>query len=133
VECLGCHVPTLGEQVNEALSWVSGNYVAPLQERKLKNLVEARGLKADDFCLNDSCHHVSSKDNTPINSREDLVAATSENSRNPHLSQHETLACDQCHKAHRASVIYCSQCHNDAPLPDGWLTYAQSTKLDKPA
>ena len=31
--CMGCHVPTLSEQITEGINWVTGNYVYPLEER----------------------------------------------------------------------------------------------------
>ena len=131
VDCLGCHVPTLGEQISEGISWVTGNYQFPLAERTTSDLVQARGLQADEFCLNSNCHHVTA-DGTPINTREDLIAATANYARNPHVPQHQTLACSDCHKAHRASINACSQCHNDAPIPTGWLTVSQANRLNNP-
>ena len=44
--CMGCHVPTLSEQISEGISWVTGNYVYPLEERGVDDLTEARGLEA---------------------------------------------------------------------------------------
>ena len=132
VDCLGCHVPTLQEQVAEGLNWVSGNYVYPLEERSLKRLVEARGAASDEFCLNDSCHHVTDS-GTPIKTRADLLAATKDlsSTRNPHEPHHGEKECSDCHKAHRASVSLCSQCHAEAPIPDGWLKWADANKLGK--
>lgn len=128
--CLSCHVPTIGEQIGEAVSWVSGNYevietqtgmlVPP--EKDLEQLTAARGIPADEFCLNESCHNMT---------RDDLIEATSEYERNPHKAQHQVNQCSTCHKAHRASVNMCSQCHSDVPIPDGWLTVAESDKLKK--
>ncbi len=119
--CMNCHVPTLSEQVGEGISWVTGNYVYPLEERSLDDLVAARGLEnSDEFCLNESCHNMT---------RDDLVQATSDMKRNPHVAQHGKVACSECHKAHRASVNYCSGCHSDADIPAGWLTTTESKKL----
>ncbi|WP_314039437.1 cytochrome c3 family protein [Slackia exigua] len=47
-------------------------------------------------------------------------------SRNPHVAQHEQAECSDCHKAHRASSNACSECHNDTPIPDGWVTASKS-------
>ena len=52
--------------------------------------------------------------------RDDLIQATADMERNPHVPQHGENQCSDCHKAHRASVNMCSQCHNDAPIPEGW-------------
>jgi hypothetical protein len=132
VSCLGCHEPTIGEQVNEGLAWVGGKYQYPLAERSLKGLVQAHdGRVADDFCLNDGCHHVASEDGSPLDSRLTLEAATEQLGRNPHEPYHGAVGCGDCHKAHRASVNFCSQCHSDSPLPDGWLSYAESNQIKK--
>ncbi|MGI6105343.1 MAG: cytochrome c3 family protein [Raoultibacter sp.] len=129
VDCLACHVPTIGEQLSEGMHWVSGDFTDPLEESTMADLTEARGIDDDEFCLNDSCHHVTD-DGKAITSREDLKAIYDDIERNPHKDQHGEIACGECHKAHRASVNYCSQCHSDALLPDGWLTVAKAKKLD---
>ena len=49
--CMGCHVPTIGEQLTEGMNWVTGNYINPLEERDLDELVEARGLGDSDEIL----------------------------------------------------------------------------------
>ena len=126
--CLGCHVPTLSEQIGEGMSWITGSYevlntqtgqqVVP--EKSLEDLVEARGIASDEFCLNEACHNMT---------REDLADATSDMKRNPHIGQHGKVECSECHKAHRASVMYCSSCHSDAEVPEGWLTVAEAKKL----
>ncbi len=126
--CVGCHVPTLGEQVSEGLSWISGNYTVVdnktfgvvLEEKGLEQLVAARGIASDEFCLNKACHNMT---------REDLVAATSSLAFNPHDKHHGERACSDCHKAHRASVYVCTECHSNTKLSEGWLTAAQASKL----
>ena len=128
--CLTCHVPTLSEQIGEGMSWITGSYevlntqtgqqVVP--EKSLEDLVAARGIEADQFCLNESCHNMT---------RDDLIQATADMERNPHVPQHGENQCSDCHKAHRASVNMCSQCHNDAPIPEGWISAADNTALEK--
>jgi len=125
VDCLGCHSPTIGEQVSEGMKWITGNYSIPLKQYKLNELVVARGLSSGDaFCLNEICHHLAD-DGSTITSREELITATSHLSRNVHLGQHGTNQCDTCHKSHSASTVLCTQCHLDVVLPEGWLTDAQ--------
>lgn len=118
--CLSCHVPTLGEQMAEGASWVTGGYGFPLQEATLEDLTAARGMEPDSFCLNESCHNLT---------REDLANATGDTQRNPHLSYHGDISCDSCHKAHRASVNYCTSCHADAETPTGWITAKEDAVL----
>lgn len=127
--CMGCHVPTLGEQVSEGASWILGNYYDPLTERDSAQLTEARGVDNDKFCMNDSCH--TNADGTPM-TRDDLIALTSDREFNPHVSQHSERQCTDCHKAHRASVMVCAQCHSDAEVPEGWITPAQEAQLMQP-
>lgn len=137
--CLGCHVPTLGEQITEGMNWVSGNYEVAgenkigqtiLEDRDLGDLVEARGLAEDEFCMNSDCHHVAA-DGTEIVDRASLEAATADldATYNPHKAQHGEYACSQCHKAHSQSVNACTQCHSSAPVPEGWLTASEAKKL----
>ncbi len=119
--CLDCHVPTLGEQISEGANWVVGNYYFPLWERTSEELVAARGLDdPDQFCLNEGCHNMT---------REELEAKTSDREFNPHTPQHGVAECTDCHKAHRASVLTCTQCHDEAEVPAGWLTYDEEQDI----
>ena len=98
----------------------NATYGMVLEERGLDQLTEARGISKDEFCLNAACHDLT---------RADLKAKTADRTINPHDDHHGKQDCSNCHKAHRASVLQCSKCHNDAVLPDGWITPAQSDKL----
>jgi len=120
--CLDCHVPTIKEQLYEGMKWIAGNYANPLIERTLSDLVKARGIPNDEFCLNSGCHHVDA-DGAPLETREDLVISSAYLKRPVHTPQHAVFKCSACHKAHRASVIYCSKCHDDAEFPAGWRPY----------
>lgn len=136
--CLSCHTPVLTEQVTEGANWLTGNYYVAgenkagdtvLQSRSLKDLTEASGTASEEFCLRSGCHVNA---DGSVMTRDDLVAATADLSetRNPHLSQHGDIDCGQCHKAHSQSVNYCSDCHDDAPIPDGWLTAEQAKETE---
>lgn len=120
IACIGCHIPTIEEQVTEGLHWISGDYEYPLNERSLSQLTAYRGDTADEFCLNESCHNMT---------RSELEATTSSFARNPHESYHLEEDCGTCHKGHRASVFYCSRCHDDAELPEGWLSWEEAEEL----
>lgn len=130
--CLDCHVPTVGEQLTEGMHWLTGNYEVEqvaagyvVSEVSLGDLVAARGASsAAEFCLNDGCHNIS---------REELAQKTEGMSRNPHNSHLGDVDCGECHKAHRASVMYCSRCHSDADIPEGWISYQQSQQLENTA
>ncbi|MCI8367218.1 MAG: cytochrome c3 family protein [Eggerthellaceae bacterium] len=125
--CMSCHVPTLSEQVSEAVNWISGNYVFPLMEGDLDSLTEASGMDADEFCLKSGCHVTESGEE--VTTREQLKELTADLSFNPHVAQHGERACSDCHKGHRASVMVCSDCHNEAQLPDGWITPDEEDQL----
>lgn len=132
--CMGCHVPTLSEQISEGIAWVMGNYEVTenptygvvLYETSLEDLTAARGADPDSFCLNEACH---ANADGSVMTRDDLIAATADMARNPHVPQHGEIACSECHKAHRASVNYCTQCHSDAEVPAGWISASQAKQL----
>jgi hypothetical protein len=134
--CLSCHTPTISQQVNEVVEWASGNtpvfnnstYTYVLGERGTTELGEWLNQSGDSFCLKSGCHVNS---DGSVMTRQDLIAKTSEYGiRNPHMAMHgQTRDCSDCHKAHRASVNTCSQCHDDAPIPDGWLTYDEAQAI----
>lgn len=119
--CMSCHVPVISEQVTEAVAWVSGDYYDPLDERTLSDLTEARGVPGDEFCLNEACHNVT---------RADLEQATKDEWEfNPHTPQHGSQDCTACHKAHRQSVMLCTECHTEAEVPEGWVSAAEGKQL----
>lgn len=128
ITCMTCHVPQISEQISEGIEWITGNYEVVandtfgvvVTEKTLKDLVAARGIASDEFCLNDGCHK---------GGRDALIARTSNYERNPHVAQHGTVECSDCHKAHRASTNYCQSCHSDAPQPEGWVTPAEAKKI----
>ena len=122
--CLGCHQPVLDEQVSEGVNWITGNYYAPLSEKKLTELTKARKINSQQFCMNQNCHNLS---------YDVLAKKTSNMTYNPHETHYDGLECGDCHKAHRASVYYCTKCHDaaTADMPEGWITYAESQQLEK--
>lgn len=132
--CMDCHVPTMDEQIGEGLAWASGNYDvhdnatygASLEEKTLTQLTAARGIANEQFCLNEACH--TGDDGQPL-TRADLIVATKDLTLNPHIAQHGELECSDCHKAHRASVLTCTKCHEDADVPEGWLSYEESLEI----
>ena len=64
---------------------------------------------------------------------QEAVAKPAAKRTDPHAPQHGEQKCTTCHKAHRASVNYCTQCHTDAVVPDGWLSYTDSKLLEEAA
>lgn len=133
--CLDCHTPTLGQQMSEGAAWVSGNYEVTanstygvvIAEKSLSDLSEASGSAPEEFCLNAACH--AREDGTAM-TWDDLEKLTiSYGERNPHSNEHGNSICSDCHKAHRASIMQCTECHGDVNVPDGWLTANEAKKL----
>ena len=131
--CLDCHESNLGQQITEGLSWVSGSYEVAendtygvvITERTTTQLTEAHGKRYDEFCLNDACH-------TQLD-RGALAQETAGMAKNPHdqasAPHGEIVECGDCHKAHTQSVMACTQCHDDAEVPTGWLAYDEAQQL----
>lgn len=130
--CLSCHVPTISEQVSEGMSWLTGDYTvvandasgSVLPETELSQLTAARGADSEEFCLNESCHDLT---------RDELTKLTSDLAFNPHDTKHGERVCSDCHKAHRASVYVCAECHAEAELPSGWITPDEADRLENKA
>lgn len=121
-DCMDCHTPVLNQQISEGINWVSGNYQFPLNERTLAEITEPAGLDYKALCLNESCHNMS---------EDDLAQTTADmGTYNPHSMHHEDIDCGMCHKAHRASVMYCTKCHATAEVPDGWLSASQAALIE---
>jgi hypothetical protein len=118
LECLDCHVPSIGEQISEGMKWVTGDYTVPLAEME---------YDGEEFCLRSGCH-------VDINSKDDLKPLLAAQERNPHNNhQSSGLDCADCHKTHEQSVMQCTQCHSDAEVPEGWVTYSAYTAQHKTA
>ncbi|MGI6105609.1 MAG: cytochrome c3 family protein [Raoultibacter sp.] len=110
VSCLDCHEAKMSDQVGMAISWVEGAYTMPLEEIHYE----------DEFCLNERCHNMT---------REELANVYVDQARNPHEAVHGEIACENCHYSHTQSVNFCSQCHDDAYVPDGWLTAQEAAEM----
>lgn len=138
--CLDCHVPTLSQQIGEAWETVTGNYyvvnradgngVALIEVGDEDLVVNSGGTPGtgDSFCLRSGCHVTASGE---VYTRETLTELTADLAFNPHDWEHGYPECSECHKSHRASVLYCTRCHYDAYqiLPDGWVTYDESVQI----
>ena len=128
ITCLGCHQDGISEQIQEGMAWVTGNYEIPLEMRLIykQPKADSNDKSGVDFCLREGCHE-------GVSSLEDLKASTSDRYRNPHDNHNGNLNCYVCHQTHEQSVLFCTQCHNEVELPDGWLTYKQWEDLNKAA
>ena len=130
ITCLDCHTATMSQQIHEATAWISGNFVSydndmfpsAIDERSLTQLMVATGGTGEEFCLREGCHEYA---------REDLGALTADYAYNPHDNHYSLqLDCSECHKAQRASVLFCTNCHSGLKIPEGWLTMSEYGQLD---
>lgn len=139
--CMSCHVPTMSEQISEGMAWIAGDYTlvenetrtggGALPERSIADLTEARGVAADQFCLNEDCHDVTRDDLTEMT--DPGVNELGLPLRNPHSWRHGEVACSDCHKAHRASVLTCTECHAEMELPEGWISAQELKQMEHTA
>jgi len=126
VVCVDCHTDGLGIQINEGIAWITGNYPQPLNPlvmtiREPNAPHQRSGITT---CLNEGCHE-------GISSLDDLKASTADLKRNVHDNHNGAQNCSLCHQMHEQSTVFCTQCHADAPMPDGWLTYVEQQKQIK--
>lgn len=131
ITCLQCHEPTIAEQANEGINWVTGNYYAPLTEVTAGEMRAWHEAESSTFCANENCHsYLLGSDGLVDQSK--LEQTTMDMEFNPHEAYHSNdMQCTTCHKSHRASVMQCTACHehSDVAIPDGWLTAQESDAL----
>lgn len=59
--------------------------------------------------------------------REALVEMTQVDGQfNQHATQHGATACTDCHRVDATPVLTCTQCHDEAVAPEGWLTWEEA-------
>ena len=105
IACLECHQVTVQQEKKHLAKFNKKAYKVPLEEREYSN----------DLCFR--CH----------GSYKEIIERTKDYkgkglSRNPHESHYGEIDCNLCHKAHRASIDYCSQCHPPVVNKPGWKT-----------
>lgn len=60
------------------------------------------------------------------NVERDMLVALGEGSGfNQHALQHGAVPCTDCHRVDQPPVLTCTQCHDEAQAPEGWLTYEE--------
>ena len=58
--------------------------------------------------------------------RDALTELYADQEFNQHATQHGTVACTDCHRVEETPVLTCTQCHDEAVVPEGWLTYDEA-------
>ena len=134
IKCLTCHPGDMATNIHQATAWVSGNY--PYKEDTGQVGVrygfasyDNSGITTNDgFCINDACHTIDQLE--VVNNIEEYqkyqphsIYMGMDECGN-HMGQ---LDCGNCHRMHEPSVMYCTQCHEDAPVPAGWVAYDEDT------
>ena len=103
IGCLECHQLAENQQRENVTKFREKAFKTPLDKREYPN----------DFCFR---WHGSYKE----------VAERTKNfrekglSRNPHESHYGDLDCNLCHKSHKPSMDYCSECHPPVVKKPGW-------------
>ena len=131
IVCVDCHIPNMGELAHDGVNYVTGNYYQPRDERSGADLEKWDGKDSEALCVNENCHSYLLDGEGKVN-RDKLASTTADMEFNPHDTHHSTqMQCTTCHKGHRASVLACTGCHEheDASLPEGWITQDQSDEL----
>ena len=105
VACLDCHEPTIKQQVEELVSFVTNNYETPLEEREFDQ----------EWCLR--CHEHGSS--------EEVIEMTADLDPNPHKSHIGDLECGLCHNVHRESEDYCAECHGPLGTGAEWVNVTE--------
>jgi nitrate/TMAO reductase-like tetraheme cytochrome c subunit len=107
VICLDCHVPTIQQQVQELVAFVSGDFEDPLQRRQFD----------DEFCL--QCHEHGSREEIAERTKDYTLDGEVRNPHDPHPDLDESVVeqfeCFRCHSAHAksAGIGYCFvECHH---------------------
>jgi hypothetical protein len=105
ISCTECHQLTGQQKSRNVTAFKNKKYKSPLEEREYGN----------ELCFR--CH----------GSYQDIRQRTQDYqakglSRNPHESHYGDMDCNMCHKMHRTSIDYCSQCHQPVVKKPGWKT-----------
>ena len=105
VSCQTCHQRTLDESLIEVVNYMTGNYYSPLPKSEVPM----------GKCF--SCHGSYAELIPP------LATDITGKARNPHDGHWGELECNECHNAHRDSVVYCDECHQQYMEEDtpGWV------------
>jgi hypothetical protein len=105
IGCLECHQLTPQQEKQHVAKFNKKTYKFPLEEREYGN----------EMCFR--CH----------GNYKDIIERLKDYrgkglSRNPHESHYGEMDCNLCHKAHKTSIDYCSQCHQPVVNKPSWKT-----------
>jgi hypothetical protein len=103
IACAECHQLNAKQKSQNIAAFKNRKYKSPLDEREYGN----------DLCFR--CHgsYQEVRERTKDFKDKGLL-------RNPHESHYGDMDCNMCHKIHRTSIDYCSQCHETGVNKPGW-------------
>jgi cytochrome c nitrite reductase small subunit len=125
ITCLECHEPTIQQQAQEGVKYVTKDYQNPLKEREFpkewcfrchehgsyEQLIElTKDYTVDGEQINPHAYRIDPQAPDPEAYTVDSEAP------DPHDSEQGELECYQCHKIHKESpgLTSCYECHHDA-------------------
>ena len=103
IGCLECHQLTDKQEKENVTKFRRKAFKTPLSQREYPN----------EFCF--QCHgsYKEVAERTKDFQKKDLT-------QNPHESHFGEIHCNLCHKSHKPSVDYCSECHPPVVKKPGW-------------
>ncbi|WP_228845488.1 cytochrome c3 family protein [Phototrophicus methaneseepsis] len=127
VGCVDCHSMSFEQQLHETVAYLQDDYTQPF----------TRAEYGMETCF--QCHEHGSYDQIAWRTTDLGVTdgKTKGHEANPHQSPHyDDLECNTCHRMHRESVLFCSECHAfefriPVPVPSDSTDSTDST--DEPA
>jgi len=113
IPCLACH-----ENKDSILSKVHANYASAKPATALKETSVSYPTNKTYNCYS-KCHSLAE------------LKEKNTQKRDPHDNHNLNQNCNVCHKLNEPSVLWCSQCHAELVIPEGWLTYKEWNDLKK--
>lgn len=118
--CLDCHEPTLGQQISEGITWVTGNFYMT-EDGYIYHAEEREPIGTKQFCF--ECHD--DGDASTGKDWAEVVASTANYGGEEGFNVHENhmstnFDCGDCHSVHATSFMSCNDGCHDLVVPQGW-------------
>ena len=112
IGCVDCHDYDLEDQLRDTLAFLQDDYDQPFMRARYDN----------DYCF--QCHeHGSYEELKQL--IQYMVGDVLGDLHNSHLGE---IDCRLCHKMHKPSVDYCSQCHGHIVDKEGWIPWEEPSE-----
>lgn len=135
IRCLNCHPAEIQQQVSELVSYVKGDFVEPLKQRKFPDsfcerchpsrsetaklttgyVIHTSATKAQ---LNEANKKLKTNYTVDVTINPHSFGVDTSNMDDPHHAGAPMPECNSCHSAHRDQTItdYCYSCHHTKTL-----------------